>query len=174
MAKVLSGEINTSGAEVLWQWASIDPQVIRAVDAAHVDTVTSGFDLAQWVHQRIDPLEGDSLAGMQNRLLGYLGEQRVSGLLAAQGHQVEMATTANQPIWDLLMDGQQVNVKTVLELDGINPQVAARLSRALDGWRKLAEPYRSAAKEAISRVAAKADLSADVREVITRALAGEA
>ena len=62
----------------------------------------------------------------------------------------------------------------VLELDGINPQVAARLSRALDGWRKLAEPYRSAAKEAISRVAAKADLSADVREVITRALAGEA
>lgn len=106
-------------AEVLWQWASIDPQVIRAVDAAHVDSVTSGFDLAQWVHQRIDPLEGDSLAGMQNRLLGYLGEQRVSGLLAAQGHQVEMATTANQPIWDLLMDGQQVNVKTVLELDGI-------------------------------------------------------
>jgi len=59
----------------------------------------------------------------------------------------------------------------VVELDSINPQVAARLARALDRWKKLAEPYRSAAREAISRVAARADLSNDVREVVTRALA---
>ena len=58
----------------------------------------------------------------------------------------------------------------VLELDAINPQVAARLARALDRWRKLVEPYRSAAKEAISRVAARTELSNDVREVVTRAL----
>ena len=38
-------------------------------------------------------------------------------------------------------------------------------------WRVLAEPYRSAAREAIARVAAKPDLSNDVREVVTRALA---
>jgi aminopeptidase N len=49
--------------------------------------------------------------------------------------------------------------------------VAARLARALDRWRKLAEPMRGAAREAIARVAAKADLSNDVREVVTRALA---
>ena len=59
----------------------------------------------------------------------------------------------------------------VLELDAINPQVAARLARALDRWKKLAEPYRSAAREALARVAAKADLSNDVREVVDRALA---
>jgi aminopeptidase N len=59
----------------------------------------------------------------------------------------------------------------VMELDGINPQVAARLARALDRWKKLAEPYRSSAREAIARVAAKADLSNDVREVVSRALA---
>jgi len=59
----------------------------------------------------------------------------------------------------------------VLELDTINPQVAARLARALDRWSKLAEPYRSAAREAITRVAAKTDLSSDVREVVGRALA---
>lgn len=58
----------------------------------------------------------------------------------------------------------------VLELDAINPQVAARLARALDRWSKLAEPYRTAAREAIARVAAKPDLSNDVREVVTRAL----
>jgi aminopeptidase N len=59
----------------------------------------------------------------------------------------------------------------VVELDAFNPQVAARLARALDRWKKLAEPYRSAAREAIARVAAKPDLSNDVREVVTRALA---
>jgi aminopeptidase N len=59
----------------------------------------------------------------------------------------------------------------VLELDGVNPQVAARLARALDRWKKLAQPYRSAAREAIARVAAKVDLSLAVREVVSRALA---
>ncbi len=59
----------------------------------------------------------------------------------------------------------------VIEIDGINPQVASRLARVMDRWKKLAEPYRSAAREAIARVAAKPDLSNDVREVITRALA---
>ena len=58
----------------------------------------------------------------------------------------------------------------VLELDSTNPQVAARLARAMDRWKKLAEPYRSAAREAIARVAAKTVLSNDVREVVSRAL----
>ncbi len=59
----------------------------------------------------------------------------------------------------------------VLALDAMNPQVAARLARSLDRWRKLAEPYRSAACEAVERVAAASGLSSDVREVVTRALA---
>ncbi len=58
----------------------------------------------------------------------------------------------------------------VMEIDAFNPQVAARLARALDRWSRLAEPYRSAAHEAIKRVAAKPDLSRDVREVISKAL----
>ena len=59
----------------------------------------------------------------------------------------------------------------MIELDATNPQVAARLARALDRWKRLAEPYRASAREAIERVAAKTSLSNDVREVITRALA---
>ncbi len=58
----------------------------------------------------------------------------------------------------------------VLALDAINPQVAARLARAMDRWARLAEPYRSAALEAIKRVAAKPDLSNDVREVVTKSI----
>ena len=58
----------------------------------------------------------------------------------------------------------------VLELDPVNPQLAARMARVMDRWGKLAEPYRSAAREAIARVAARADLSGDVREIVSRAL----
>jgi aminopeptidase N len=61
----------------------------------------------------------------------------------------------------------------VLELDAINPQLAARLARAMDRWSALAEPWRSAAREAVARVAAHPRLSSDLREVVTRAL-GEA
>ena len=58
----------------------------------------------------------------------------------------------------------------VIEVDAINPQLAARLARAMDHWRRLAEPYRTAACEALKRVAARTELSDDVREIVTRAL----
>ena len=67
--------------------------------------------------------------------------------------------------------GYQFWLEQVLALDAINPQVAARLARALDRWRKLADPWRGAAQEAITQVAAANKLSNDVREVVTRALA---
>ena len=58
----------------------------------------------------------------------------------------------------------------VMEVDVINPQLAARLARAMDHWRRLAEPYRTAAGEALKRVAARTELSDDVREIVSRAL----
>jgi aminopeptidase N len=58
----------------------------------------------------------------------------------------------------------------VLEMDAFNPQLASRLARVMDRWSHLAEPYRSAAREAIGRVAARSELSTDVREIVTRAL----
>jgi aminopeptidase N len=58
----------------------------------------------------------------------------------------------------------------VLEIDAFNPQLASRLARALDRWRALAEPWRSAARAAVARVAAAPKLSDDVREIVTKAL----
>ncbi len=58
----------------------------------------------------------------------------------------------------------------VMQIDALNPQLAARLSRVMDRWNHLAEPYRSAARMAIERVAAKGDLSSGVREIVERAL----
>jgi aminopeptidase N len=58
----------------------------------------------------------------------------------------------------------------VREIDGFNSSLAARIARAMDRWSHLAEPWKSAAREAIARVAEKKDLSSGVREIVERAL----
>ena len=60
--------------------------------------------------------------------------------------------------------------ESVLALDPINPQVAARLARALDRWRLFSEPYQSKMKAALEQVAACQTLSPDVKEVVSKAL----
>ena len=58
----------------------------------------------------------------------------------------------------------------LLELDALNPQLAARLAGALNRISLLVEPYKGAAREALLRVAAKPDLSSAVREIVEHAL----
>jgi aminopeptidase N len=59
----------------------------------------------------------------------------------------------------------------VLEIDALNPQLAARLARALDRWRKFTPDRQQAMKVALGRVASAQSLSRDVREIVTKALA---
>ena len=59
----------------------------------------------------------------------------------------------------------------VTALDALNPQVAARLARSLDRWRKYAPALRDKMQVALKQVAASAKLSKDVKEVITKSLA---
>ena len=59
----------------------------------------------------------------------------------------------------------------VIALDAINPQVAARLARSLDRWRKFAPALQANMKAALEKVAAAKKLSNDVSEVIGKALA---
>jgi aminopeptidase N len=59
----------------------------------------------------------------------------------------------------------------VIALNGINPQVAARLARMLDRWRKYTPTLQAFMKSALQQVAKTPKLSRDVAEVITKALA---
>lgn len=67
--------------------------------------------------------------------------------------------------------GYALWAEQVIALDALNPQVAARLGRALDRWMSLCEPQRSAALKALTQVAARPGLSKDLSEVIGKALA---
>ncbi|WP_211444044.1 aminopeptidase N [Collimonas humicola] len=59
----------------------------------------------------------------------------------------------------------------VIALNGVNPQVASRLARSMDRWRKYAPALQEKMRSALQRVAAAPNLSKDVLEVIGKALA---
>jgi aminopeptidase N len=59
----------------------------------------------------------------------------------------------------------------VIELDRLNPQVAARMARGFDRWRKFDAERQAHARAALERVRAVEHLSKDVAEIVTKALA---
>ena len=67
--------------------------------------------------------------------------------------------------------GYEFWANEVIALNAINPQVAARLARGLDRWKKFSPKYQQLMENALKRVSAEEKLSPDVREVISKALA---
>ncbi len=58
----------------------------------------------------------------------------------------------------------------VIALDPLNPQIAARLARSFDRWKKFDAGRQQHAKAALSRIRDAAGLSKDTTEVVSRAL----
>jgi aminopeptidase N len=59
----------------------------------------------------------------------------------------------------------------VLALNELNPQVAARMARGFDRWKKFDERRRARAKAALERIRDARGLSKDVAEIVGKALA---
>ncbi|MBS0543371.1 MAG: aminopeptidase N, partial [Proteobacteria bacterium] len=59
----------------------------------------------------------------------------------------------------------------VIELDRRNPQVAARMARALENWRHYTPALQASIRPQLERVLASPGLSADVQEIVGKALA---
>ncbi len=59
----------------------------------------------------------------------------------------------------------------VVALDALNPQVAARMSRAFDRWQRFDEARKSLARKQLERIRGADKLSKDVAEIVTKALA---
>ncbi len=59
----------------------------------------------------------------------------------------------------------------VLALDQLNPQVAARMARGFDRWKKFDSSRKEKAKAQLERIRDASGLSRDVAEIVTKALA---
>ncbi|MRV71157.1 aminopeptidase N [Duganella sp. FT92W] len=67
--------------------------------------------------------------------------------------------------------GYALWAENVIQLNAINPQVAARLARSLDRWRRYVPDLQEQMRRALEKVAASPGLSNDVNEVVSKALA---
>src|SRR5262245_53805807 len=59
----------------------------------------------------------------------------------------------------------------VIRLNALNPQVAARMARGFDRWKKFDAARQAKAKAALERIRDSKDLSKDVAEIVSKALA---
>ena len=68
-------------------------------------------------------------------------------------------------------EGYAFGADKVIEIDRLNPQVAARIARAFDRWKKFDAARQTHARAALERIRDAAGLSRDVGEIVQRALA---
>ncbi|MBY0242117.1 MAG: aminopeptidase N [Burkholderiaceae bacterium] len=66
--------------------------------------------------------------------------------------------------------GYALWAENVILLNSINPQVAARLARSLDRWRRYVPDLQEQMRRALEKVASSVGLSNDVNEVVSKAL----
>ncbi|TAK71242.1 MAG: aminopeptidase N [Betaproteobacteria bacterium] len=66
--------------------------------------------------------------------------------------------------------GYQFLAEQVIAIDAFNPQVAARMARAFDRWRKFDAGRKRHASAALLRIREAQGLSKDVAEIVTKAL----
>ena len=128
-------------ALVLDKWFSLQATSRTLGTAAHVDGLRRHPDFT---------LDNPNRA---RALIGAFAMSNFAGFHAADGA------------------GYRVVADVVLELDGKNPQVASRIVRSLNVWKRLEPKLGALMKAELQRVAARPGLSKDVYEVVSSALA---
>lgn len=112
-------------AEFVWSWIAIDPDLIRAADFSSLEHIRNGFDFAWYIQGHFDNLGVAAKEGFLARMSGYYAEQYAAHALEQAGHAVQFASAANQPVWDLIVDGHFVNVKNVMDVASIKAEALA-------------------------------------------------
>ncbi len=147
-------------------------------DCAERATVLEKF-YARW---KDEPLVVDKWFAVQatSRLPGTLAQ--VKTLMKHHAFSIKNPNRARSVI-SSFCNGNHVNFHAadgsgyafaadqVIALDALNPQVAARLARSFDRWRKFDAGRQQHAKKALERIRGTAALSKDTMEVATKALA---
>lgn len=104
--------------DFLYNYIRIDPEVVRGVEFARAADVDGVLSFAHFANTKAD-LSGVSLDGLHSQLQGYVAEQIAAHHLIAQGHDVLFPATANNPGWDIMVDGHPFQVKCLTDPGGV-------------------------------------------------------
>ena len=99
-------------ADFIYDLAAIDPHVIEATDFARKADISDVFEFSMF-SEGLAGLSEASLRGHHSNLMGYTAERLVASQLVKDGHVVEIPNSASQPGYDLLVDGNEFQVKCI-------------------------------------------------------------
>jgi aminopeptidase N len=122
------------------KWLLLNAQIPGAGSASRIETLLQHPDFKLTTPNRVYALIGGFTSG------------NMAGFNAADG------------------EGYRVVAETIIALDAINPQVAARVATAFRSWRLFDMPRRREAQTNMQRILATPDRSRDVYEIISRTL----
>lgn len=131
----------------------------------------------KWQH---NPLVIDKWFTLQATAAGTTTDT-VRGLMAHPAFSLRNPNRARSLIFQFCMNnaegfhqpdgaGYALWTEIVLALDQINPEVASRLARVMDNWARYTPELKAHMKTALEQVRAHADLSANVKEIVSKAL----
>lgn len=109
MAAAADGAI--AGSFIAEAALKIDLQVLHALEFSTTEHLHGLADIDSYIQAHFFSAPVASAEGWFERLTGYVAEQKAATALEQMGHHVEFAPVANQPVWDLLADGHQVQIK---------------------------------------------------------------
>ncbi len=149
----------------------------------HAGRAETGEALATFEERyRADHLVLDKWFQIQAAIPGPQSVERVAALMRHPAFSIAnpnrvrslvgVFSTANQTGFNRPDGaGYQLFADTILEVEKRNPQVAARLATGFRSWRSLEPDRQEKAREALARLAATPNLSADLRDIVERTLA---
>ena len=144
------------------------PGRVRAIDAFGRRFAVEPLILDKWFALQAQIPEPETIdhvrALMSHHAFSLGNPNRVRALIGGFTANATQFNRVDGAGYDLLAE-------VVLALDWTNPQIAARLLTAMRSWRSLEEVRRYKAESALRRIAERAELSADVRDIVTRCLA---
>ncbi len=86
--------------DFLYDWASIDPEVIKAADFLYKVDIDGPISFGVFTKEKF----ADDSLGRFLQLRGYVAEQKVAALLRAQGYEVSFPESATQAGYDMTVD----------------------------------------------------------------------
>jgi len=154
--------------------------------AALVSLIHSGVDASAYLQRFYDEFAGEALVidkwfAMQGAC-PHTGIAKVRELMQHPAFNVKNPNRARSLLFSYCNanpaqfhardgSGYALWAENVTTLNAINPQVAARLARSLDRWRRYVPELQEQMRRALEKVASSPGLSNDVNEVVSKALA---
>ena len=104
--------------DITYSLAVIDPTVMEAADFSRLADLGEQLSFAEF-SQVISQMVPSSHLGAVSNLKGYVAEHVVAQQLVLQGHEVELAGTTNEAGWDIIVDGEKFQIKSLSSSGGI-------------------------------------------------------